>query len=114
MAHGWAEAKLCWERRMRRILSCLVLAVLTATPALAGQSWHWWQPEEVMGPQRESIFSAHAAPEGHKVSPWLDTAGPTCRKFSHTVYLQGQDNPIQETGTACLRPDGVWEVVSPN
>ena len=33
----------------------------------------------------------------------------TCRNFNHRIYVNGR--PTTSGGIACLRPDGVWQIV---
>lgn len=41
--------------------------------------------------------------------PEFVEARGTCRNFSHRIYIGGR--PATSTGVACLRPDGVWQIV---
>jgi len=36
--------------------------------------------------------------------------GQTCRDFVHSVYIDGR--PQDAHGTACLQPDGSWQIIS--
>lgn len=39
---------------------------------------------------------------------FVDTRG-TCRNFTHRVFVNGR--PTAVSGVACMRPDGVWQIV---
>jgi surface antigen len=41
--------------------------------------------------------------------PEFVEARGTCRNFSHRIFVNGR--PATTTGLACLRPDGVWQIV---
>ena len=41
--------------------------------------------------------------------PEFAEARGTCRNFTHRVFVNGR--PTAVTGVACLRPDGVWQIV---
>ena len=41
--------------------------------------------------------------------PEYAEARGTCRNFTHRIYVGGR--PASSTGVACLRPDGVWQIV---
>jgi surface antigen len=40
---------------------------------------------------------------------YVDNAG-TCRRYSHTIYIDGR--PQQGSGTACRNPNGGWDIIS--
>ena len=42
--------------------------------------------------------------------PYYESGGRRCRRYSHTVYINGQ--PQLARGTACRNPDGGWTPVS--
>ena len=41
--------------------------------------------------------------------PEFVEARGTCRNFTNRIYIAGR--PAVSTGVACLRPDGVWQIV---
>lgn len=41
--------------------------------------------------------------------PEFVEARGTCRNFNHRIFVAGR--PATSTGVACLRPDGVWQIV---
>ena len=47
--------------------------------------------------------------EGVVVREGRDSSGNYCREYQNTAYVNGQ--PVQTFGTACLRPDGSWQIV---
>ncbi|HYD31428.1 MAG TPA: RT0821/Lpp0805 family surface protein [Azospirillaceae bacterium] len=41
---------------------------------------------------------------------YTNSAGQTCRRYTHTVYIEGRAETAQ--GTACRQSDGTWRLVS--
>ncbi len=41
---------------------------------------------------------------------YQDSSGRTCREFQTTIQVDGQWQPSY--GTACLQPDGSWQIVN--
>lgn len=41
---------------------------------------------------------------------YVNSAGQTCRNYTHTVYIEGRAETAQ--GTACRQGDGTWRLVS--
>lgn len=73
-----------------------------------------------------AYFAADRSLRGNRVEYWknpqnghrgqfrpsrtYERDGETCRDFTHTVWVDGEPEPVE--GTACETADGSWEVVS--
>jgi surface antigen len=59
--------------------------------------------------QRRPWRGAHGAYGYVEPGPEYVDARGTCRNFTHRVYVNGR--PTLTNGIACLRPDGLWQIV---
>ncbi len=59
--------------------------------------------------QRRPWRGAHGAYGYVEPGPEFADARGTCRNFTHRIYINGR--PAISNGLACLRPDGVWQIV---
>ncbi len=53
---------------------------------------------------------AYAAPAGQVLREGRDSSGNYCREYQSSTSIDGR--PVATYGTACLRPDGSWQIVN--
>lgn len=51
-----------------------------------------------------------APPAGQVIREGRDAAGNYCREYQSSTSIDGR--PVPTYGTACLRPDGSWQIVN--
>ncbi|MBM3546822.1 MAG: hypothetical protein FJX54_07705 [Alphaproteobacteria bacterium] len=123
---------------MRRILilASLAVATLFATAATApaearsrvGVSLHFGFPGPYYyGPAYYPYYAPYyyaprpvyyapapaaygAPPAGQVIREGRDSAGNYCREYQSSTTIDGR--PVPTYGTACLRPDGSWQIVN--
>lgn len=49
-------------------------------------------------------------PIGQVIREGRDSAGNYCREYQSTTSIDGR--PVPTYGTACLRPDGSWQIIN--
>jgi hypothetical protein len=62
-----------------------------------------------------AVYAAPAAvyaapPAGQVIREGRDSAGNYCREYQSSTSIDGR--PVPTYGTACLRPDGSWQIVN--
>ncbi len=55
-----------------------------------------------------AVYSA--PPAGNVIREGRDSAGNYCREYQSSTTIDGR--PVPTYGTACLRPDGSWQIVN--
>jgi surface antigen len=105
------------DSNMRRILilASLAVAALVATAAIpaeaghrsrVGVGFHFGFP----GPYYYGPAAYYAPPAGQVIREGRDSAGNYCREYQSSTSIDGR--PVPTYGTACLRPDGSWQIVN--
>ncbi len=51
-----------------------------------------------------------APPAGAVIREGRDSAGNYCREYQSSTTIDGR--PVPTYGTACLRPDGAWQIIN--
>ena len=129
-------------RRFLTLASLVVAALIATTPAEAGSrvgfSYHFvsgpyyydpyhdpyyryrrpypYHPPRMVVVERPVYVSppaypAYVAPPiGQVIREGRDSAGNYCREYQSTTSIDGR--PVPTYGTACLRPDGSWQIVN--
>jgi hypothetical protein len=118
------------DSNMRRILilASLAVAALVATAAIpaeaghrsrVGVGFHFGFPGPYYyGPAYYPYYAPYyyprpayyAPPAGQVIREGRDSAGNYCREYQSSTSIDGR--PVPTYGTACLRPDGSWQIVN--
>jgi 17 kDa outer membrane surface antigen len=94
------------------LYAVLALQLANALNDSQQDSYAWAQQRAVAAPLGESIQWRDSGASGSvtAVRDGVDAGGRYCREFQHQITV---GNRAQEGyGTACLQPDGAWQIVS--
>lgn len=73
---------------------------------------HYYAPRPVYyAPAYAAPAAVYAAPPaGQVIREGRDSAGNYCREYQSSTSIDGR--PVPTYGTACMRPDGSWQIVN--
>ena len=120
MMRGDARGRVLRSRRARLTLARNIFGLLRSrrchrpkiptppwSPNTRGSSAMDARPVYVSPP----AYPAYVAPPiGQVIREGRDSAGNYCREYQSTTSIDGR--PVPTYGTACLRPDGSWQIVN--
>ena len=83
-------------------------------PPYYGYPYYGYYPPRTVVVERPVYYSAPPAysppPGGTTLREGRDSAGNYCREYQSNTTIDGR--PVPTYGTACLRPDGSWQIVN--
>lgn len=83
-----------------------------APPAIRQQTIYIEEPQIIefhQAPHASQITGSYVGPPSGSAYPQQQHENQYCREFTQTIKIDGQRH--ESYGTACLRPDGSWQVV---